>query len=201
MKGEFLIEVVQKNTTLTTDQILQQLVKNFTACYTVDTNLICIDENPQIAVQFLNRNEIKDRTEGIIELCDYLIRAFTENQDIDRFQYFQRVLDYRKNKTNKHKTFLIIKYQTTLQAEFRKYFEFLNRFFPILDLLIFIEEVKDGFVFFFERENDFREYLYNITSVQSLRKMLENKNFQIPEDFFEKMVNIVHKKLAVSQKS
>lgn len=198
MKEEFLIKLLQKQTALTDTQILTLLTQNFSVCYDVKVQRNLTNSASELNIQFLNYKEVKKRTEGMIELCKYFIRAFAGNQEIDRFQYFQRVLDYRQENNKETESFLIIKYQTNLKHLFKRYFRYLNQLFPILDLLIYIEEVEDGFHLFFEREYDFREYLYNITSVSSLKFMIESKNLTLPKDYFQQMVKVVNRKLMIS---
>ena len=200
MKDQFLISIHQKRSDVPDIYFLTKLVKNFATCYKINPKQEKENEPAiqQYAIEFSDKHEIDLRTDGIIELAEHFLRAFTEYDDIDRFQYFQRVLEYRAENQSPDESFLIIKYQTNLQENFREYFHFLNRFFPLLNILCYIEEVKDGFLLFFEREQDFDDYLFNITSEESLKGMLESKNITISHEFYQRLILVVQNKLMIS---
>ena len=197
MKEEFVISIHQKQNNTPESTILDQLVQNFDTCYSISTQSVQKDGILHFSIQFLEPSEIELRTEGIIEIAEHFLRAFSDYEEIDRFQYFQRVLDHRAKQSGSNESYLIIKYQTNMQEKFRNYYQFLNRFFPILNTLCYIEEVKEGFLLFFEREQDFHDYLFNITSEQSFREMLQCKEITLPKEFFARMVSVVQKKLLI----
>jgi hypothetical protein len=186
------IEVIEKESDQPDEYFLDALEQNFRSRYSVDVEKIFENEKEKRKLTFLNITEVENRIVNALGFYDFFLNNYFIDKEYDKFQYWQRILAEReKEQITERKNFLVVKYTTNLIPKMREYYQFINKFIALFDILYYIEEVVDGFILFFERESDFNDYLVNIISVKDLEQFSQDKQLNYPPGVYEKLANLV----------
>lgn len=185
------LEVQSKSDDRPDSYFLDRLVENYRVQYDISTEITNRANTAVASITFLSRDQVSIREANTIQVFDLLLRNHFQQENGDKFAYMQRIVDYRDTQHSATSFFLTVRFSTVTPEIFQEYFSFLNQFFPLLKILCFFEEIAEGFLIYFEREQDFEDFLFNFISHDSITEFFKAKHLDVPNTFYQDMIQLI----------
>ncbi|WP_371803119.1 hypothetical protein [Candidatus Lokiarchaeum ossiferum] len=197
MENFLNISVVSNSSNLPNKNLLSRFQSLYSRLYDCQEQASGKNESSYLKLIFKSPENISSRFQKIIKLFDsFLINSKAHPSQSSSFhpETLQQENSNDPSIINSSMKFAVIKYQTDLKSYFKDYYNYLNHFFPLINIGAYIEEVGDGFLLFFEKEIDLTLFLFDFHSMDSLKKLLEDKHVSLPVETQQKISIFIQKK-------
>ncbi len=195
LKNFLCIKIISKSPDVPTSYILSQVIDLYSRLYDCYSPVPEKEGSSEKCIIFNSPQTILNRFLKIMHLYDSYVRNVAT---VHKMSLEQKSIEARRDAKNidfnlseRRAKFLIIKYHTDLKDVFKGYYHYLNHFFPLINVECYIEEVEDGFLLFFEKEDDFNLFLIDFRSKDSLFQLMQEKHIDLPEATRKKILSFI----------
>lgn len=155
--------------------MLQNIINRFQKNPGAHSQIINHSETPYIRIDFDSMDSLITEYSRGYDLFDPLLEKISTGEITIPIK--------EKVQENKSKTelYLILKYSTNYKQPLRKYYEFGSKVSNLFGVKMMVEEVSDGFLWFYDTLEDFMAGQVEFRSLTELKSLLIARNQWIDE--------------------
>ncbi len=89
------------------------------------------------------------------------------------------------------RNYVVVKYQTNYKKPMRKYYQFVSNIARFLGIMYSVEEIEDGFLFFYERKIDFIGSQLNPINSTEIEGWIQFLNIDLKEKSIQNLLKYI----------
>lgn len=89
------------------------------------------------------------------------------------------------------KNYLVLKYRTNLKKPMRESYQFAGNIVKLFGVAFSIEEIEDGFLFFYMRKNDFLGFQIDPTNYREVKDWIQYLGVDLEDERIQKLLGFI----------
>ncbi len=186
------IEIVKNNSqNYENKELLDLFLNNYRRKIKLDYNYRQTAQNLILDLTLFNFEDHIQRHEMEMKILRLILKTFVQEgkERINRFDFIEKCTEL-----GNPDHYLVVKYETNVVELLKDFYKFLNYFTYTFDILFFIEETANGFLFYFNRKKALEYFVIDVLSPENIEIFQEDKQVAIPDEFYEKIIDLVNRR-------
>lgn len=157
--------------------ILTHIKKYFNKFGINDINLIDTEKNPKLRINFIDKNQFIT----FYKKDDAVLSRFMEFLQKGKFpqSFINTVQEKEINSLDSKNLYLVLKYKTDFKSPIRHYYNQIEWYRQFFKINISTEELTDGFLFFYQKKQDFHDALIDKSNPIEIINWIDSREYNI----------------------